>query len=515
MQNSWHSKALSLLLALLLAAPQLVLAQSIPGIGGGGNLVPTDVQKTVLSPPTAGILKATTALDTKENILDGILYGIEKMLLRSITQSIVDWINSGFQGNPAFVTDLEGFLLDVADKAAGAYIFGSDLAFLCSPFKLQIQISLLTSRSRERVKCRLTTVVSNIEGFLTDSNVRLTTLEQWSTLTMDPFSNPYGTYVMTQAALDARISGAGFLEKAKLDFGRGFLSFSQEKNCQVFPSQQAPSANTGTSVTEIGDGSSVRVCDIVTQTPGAVIEEQLNNTLGSGQRQLELADEIDEIISALMGQIAKQALTGAQGLFGLSSSGTGGRSSYTSRLGSATTVSTDQVLSSTRTALRANIQASIAIEQDYQAVQGFSLAVLSNSTRLIENVISCYNNKIQSGLLSDSDLSVANDRIIAASGTLAALTPTLTALKDAITRADTNIALLQQLDSVAASTNDPTTLNQVANQYAGLLSGHFIHTQADVADAQQASADIQSTTSALDPTTVQQLNECQAFPPTP
>ena len=52
-----------------------------------------------------------------------------------------------------------------------------------------------------------------------------------------------------------------------------------------------------------------------TKTPGSVIESQLSNVLGSGLRQLELADEFDEMVGALVGQMVKNVVFGAQGLF--------------------------------------------------------------------------------------------------------------------------------------------------------------------------------------------------------
>ena len=74
--------------------------------------------------------------------LDLIVITIVKQLLQDVLDSTVDWINSGFEGNPAFVTDPEQFFTDIADGIAGEFIAGSDLNFLCSPFQSQIRLSL-------------------------------------------------------------------------------------------------------------------------------------------------------------------------------------------------------------------------------------------------------------------------------------------------------------------------------------------------------------------------------------
>ena len=45
-----------------------------------------------------------------------MLYG---RVMRQITRDIVAWIETGFEGSPAFVTNLNGFMTDLADAAAG------------------------------------------------------------------------------------------------------------------------------------------------------------------------------------------------------------------------------------------------------------------------------------------------------------------------------------------------------------------------------------------------------------
>ena len=81
--------------------------------------------------------------------IDGFFHLAAKVFLRAMVRSIIQWINSGFQGAPAFVTDLRGFLVDVADEIAGEFIYQSDaLRFLCSPFQLDVRIALAGTYSR-------------------------------------------------------------------------------------------------------------------------------------------------------------------------------------------------------------------------------------------------------------------------------------------------------------------------------------------------------------------------------
>ncbi|HEX5774533.1 MAG TPA: hypothetical protein VFY28_01045, partial [Candidatus Paceibacterota bacterium] len=54
--------------------------------------------------------------------LDGIAWSIAKdVIIPSMTRSTVNWINSGFNGSPAFVTDLRANLLAVSDAVANEF----------------------------------------------------------------------------------------------------------------------------------------------------------------------------------------------------------------------------------------------------------------------------------------------------------------------------------------------------------------------------------------------------------
>ena len=85
------------------------------------ELAVSAVQNTLTAANT-GITAVSTAGLLNKELLDGIGWAIAKQIMSQMTQSLVNWINSGFQGSPAFITDLNGFLLDALDTAAGEYI---------------------------------------------------------------------------------------------------------------------------------------------------------------------------------------------------------------------------------------------------------------------------------------------------------------------------------------------------------------------------------------------------------
>jgi hypothetical protein len=222
-----------------------------------------------------------------------------------MVRSIINWINSGFQGKPAFVQDLKEHLLNIADETVGDFIYNDpSLNFLCSPFQLDVKASLALSYQEsqnfaQEAQCTLSDVTDNVEGFLNGSFAE-GGWASWFEVTGNPVNTPGGAYLAGEAEMYARIVDEQGNAVKELDWGNGFLSF---KVC---------------SDTDVANGTA-KDCDIT--TPGAAIADQLNRALGAGQDQLITADEINEIISALMAQLAQKALTGMNGLLGLGSTG--------------------------------------------------------------------------------------------------------------------------------------------------------------------------------------------------
>ena len=116
----------------------------------------------------------STALNQKKNIFwTGVLKASTQIIISNITNSIVTWINSGFQGNPAFISNPESFFTDVGDQIAGNFIAGTELGFVCEPFSLDIRSALAINYSSTYVQrnyCRLTDAIRNTENFAKFTN---------------------------------------------------------------------------------------------------------------------------------------------------------------------------------------------------------------------------------------------------------------------------------------------------------------------------------------------------------
>lgn len=273
---------------------------------------------------TAGTWVSTQYSAYIKPVLDGLAWSLANAILEKMTSDIVRWIQSGFDGNPAFVTNPDAFFMDVADKAIGNYIRGTDLAFLCSPFSLQIKLALALRFGAARgPACTLTGIMANVQNFLNGSFLD-GGWDRWFEITNSPRNNAYGAYLITQGQLADKLAQVAGKEKSLLDWGKGVFSW---KTCSVAkacpPDITLDENGKCTGIDDDGnpiDYGAPQCPEGKEQvaTPGSVIQEQLNKALGSGRDKLVVMNSINQIVSALVQQLFKWVFS-SDGLLGSSS----------------------------------------------------------------------------------------------------------------------------------------------------------------------------------------------------
>ena len=373
-------------------------------VGNAGLLPPT--LKTAANTAVSAIADTASAagigsLALKENVLDGIGWAIAKQMVSSITRSLINWINSGFQGSPAFITDLNSFLLDALDTAAGEYIksLGGIGEFICSPFKLDIQAALSTSYAQARSglpsgptapACKLSDIKSNIQGALSGGGG----WKDWLQVTNDPQNTEYGAFLEAQGRLKIKLRNEAGQEVEVASWGNGFLS---KKICEAVEGPNGGSyGKTKGAPTGGSTARSTGNCTI--STPGNVIAEQFNFALTGGQRSLIEADEINELIGALLNQLVLKATEGINGLLGLS--GGTGYTDYTLN-GSSTRPFVDDMADEgvlNTTAIKAQMDSSLTTERSYLSLASTTLSEASRRLSLV----SASQNAITSLFASDN-----------------------------------------------------------------------------------------------------------------
>lgn len=245
----------------------------------------------------------------KELTLDQVAYLAAKLVLRTITTQIVNWIKTGDTRGPLFVENfLEHFSREM-DNAVGLFLeqyFGRNsqlLGLLCSPFRLTLPPLLQTyGRSQDfsqRARCKLSNILSNVENF--DLNLYYNDFsyggwDAWFAM-LEPEHNFIGGYLTGTSEIERRKAGAFLNSQTEIQTTGGGLLSWQECETVAVPSPDGI----------VADERLRQNCKII--TPGRLVEDSLANAFGSGIRQLELADELNEILVAFFQLLIDQILS--------------------------------------------------------------------------------------------------------------------------------------------------------------------------------------------------------------
>jgi hypothetical protein len=258
------------------------------------------------------VLTEDTNLVSRKNIGKYAL----KMILRQLTVKIVEWIDSGFAGNPSFITDTGQFLQDTADITIGDFIMNDPaLNFLCDPFKIQIKLALgLQYRPfKDQIECRFTDALGNVNdamnGFLEGDFIGGGGWDSWLQMTTVPQNNQMGAMMLAQGELDARIETNKNIQLTEANWGGGFMSWKECTNSDGqtvnslggLDTENTNTVNADGTFTYANAGPSNTTCTI--QTPGGLIANKINWMDTSTIRELELADDVNAIFNALMNQL--------------------------------------------------------------------------------------------------------------------------------------------------------------------------------------------------------------------
>ncbi|MEK7612725.1 MAG: hypothetical protein AAB449_01075 [Patescibacteria group bacterium] len=400
-----------------------------------------------------------------------ILNTIAKVALQQMTASIVNWINSGFNGKPGFVQNYQQFFTNVADQAAGEFIRGSGLAFLCSPFRPQVRIAIAKAyANRNAQSCSLTSIMRNANSFM-NGNFSSGGWPGFLTFTTAPINNPYGSYSYAQISLGNYQANKVLEQSTRLAQGQGFLPVTKQKDCQLVP-------------TSDGSGAPREVCREVIVTPGKTIADSISKTLGQGQDQLGLANSIDQILNALVTQLMTQALY--NGLAGNNSVGVD---------------PAQQAALNQAQALLNEMQATANIAQQYGSIKQGAIGDMQQVQQNFNTTYNCWSTKIppstQNAATAQAQIDTLQRRIDLLNG--------------AITRANASIAQIQEFQTELALATTPAGVAAVASSFAAAKASGAFLTQSDVTIALQDRETLQAEMTSLNNQASTQLSQCRAL----
>jgi len=307
----------------------------------------------------------------KNRCLDVIVSIGVNVALRSIMASITDWANrGGVGGGPAYADDLKGHFRDLHNSQIENVLNQLHLGFLCSPFAEEIKSALTLELA----------IGQSSAGFINDSTCRIDDILAELDYTVEAFqedfanggwaawlevveapNNRYGVWLRIQEEIRQREEQQVTEDKLELSVGRGFFSKKHLGECiewvRKTPAQQVgrnsvlldptgpafeldlPTISTDPDIRYIqptGPDADQFVCterepDKII-TPGSILESGISKVTGVGVDRILVADEFNEMISALMEAWLNKAITKRGGFAGLSKRGSDGSESETDKL---------------------------------------------------------------------------------------------------------------------------------------------------------------------------------------
>lgn len=207
--------ALSILPAAVLMAPRSAYAQ------------------TVVTDPLDIAQNTITAITSAKQLTAPIFWTLAKVVEQAVVKSIVNWINSGFKGSPAFATNINMSLQATADAAANGFLRQLSInGSIRSPFQNLVYQTVSRAYFQSSAsnayfaqnQYTLNRYVSNDAAFLAGATTQ-GGLGAWLAVVMNAQNNPFGAAMLAANALNAQVGGATNQLLTELNWGQGFLSY--------------------------------------------------------------------------------------------------------------------------------------------------------------------------------------------------------------------------------------------------------------------------------------------------
>lgn len=147
---------------------------------------------------------AQNAFDLAIKAAKAALKVLMHQILAQVTNSIIKWIQSDFQGQPGFITDWQSYLKKASNAAAGRFLNTLTGVNLCSAFKPKIKLvfALPVPQFNTEAACTLDKIMANANATINDfySDFSKGGWVAWEE-SMKPNNRAFSAYLMT---LDAK-----------------------------------------------------------------------------------------------------------------------------------------------------------------------------------------------------------------------------------------------------------------------------------------------------------------------
>ncbi|HSE57011.1 MAG TPA: hypothetical protein VLB02_02925 [Candidatus Paceibacterota bacterium] len=292
------------------------------GIGDssqGSQKVPTDDEKAQ---------KKLEDQNFKEKCLDKIAYGVSRSALATQVAKTLNWVNKGAGGNPLYILNQNSYFKSIGEKQMKKYLEQTPLRD--GVFGETIRNTIISQATGKPLPGGGNSAGSSLFSnfFSTTKNKALDDFnkdfrnggwDMWQR-TVDGDLNPIVAYINETGVIGKNIQETIDTVKAELQQGSGFMP---QRKCAQY--EEKPSM-TDPNSTNYDPSYKPECLQWKTITPGAIVADQAKDALGSPMRQLELADELNEVLGSLFGKIMNKLLT--KGVDGLGSFASGDYSAF-------------------------------------------------------------------------------------------------------------------------------------------------------------------------------------------
>ncbi|MBI2045987.1 MAG: hypothetical protein HYT28_01015 [Parcubacteria group bacterium] len=355
---------------------------------------------------------ATDSLAIKETVLDGIAYAIINQIIADMLNDIQRWAITGFKGNPVFLTNPERYFTNLADQVLGVFLNKLAGVNLCNiRWNALIEISLSIDLGyQQRAQCTFSEIGANFDRFINDFSQG--GWGAWIKLTTETQNNPYGAYILATEEL-AKQTGTvpgGLLGKKllELQWGKGIISLTKCTYGEI--SQNDVDSGYINENLPALDKSTIGMCKDArgnpdpnatsNTTPGNIIEDSINKTLGATTDRIVAADEINETMAALLYGLLVKTFSSNEGFAGADWSG------ISSQIGSG---ASNKAFADVKSEIFARVDSFTISETEFKKQKERALGVLKESEKALNEVAACYIDQIT---LYKQYLDPANTRLL-------------------------------------------------------------------------------------------------------
>ncbi len=236
---------------------------------------------------------------------NGLAYSLARQQLVSMTRSTMNWVNTGFNGDPMYVRNITSLTRNIERE-----VVNRELELLKDPKNVRDYpygrvFAESQIRSYQSIGNFDDSMKSDLTGYLSDGatidsfskNFSEGGWGGWLALTQKDQNNPIGYSIQKSQQIDNQQEKEVTATKAELERNGGVLD---QKKCAEYAKIVIKGTGGLMDMTTADPKKCIRYETI---TPGSLIKDKISKYLNSPETQLEMADSLNEVLYSIFGNL--------------------------------------------------------------------------------------------------------------------------------------------------------------------------------------------------------------------